>query len=206
MANARVIFVLGKVERTNLDVSYVNAYFVARSSYHTARTKMKIFLRVLFTMVCEWPVKWAIHSLRLCHPLTITQQSEISMFLDFSCKKWGYTVITDKLRSIHAICYNYSTAGNFAVVSLRRYWWVPDILRIKHTITVFYQFKFHILNTEILAHKFILIPHLTSSNINVVSCEGREQIQIEIWKSVLPIRIVKYNVSSVGPSSERNRK
>ena len=105
------------------------------------KNKNENFFPVLFTMVCEWPVKWAIHSWRLCHPLT-TQQSEISKFLDFSFKKWGYTVITDKLRSIHAICYNYSTLVNFAVVSLRRYWWVPDIHRLKHTITVFYKFKF----------------------------------------------------------------
>ena len=44
--------------------------------------------------------------------------------------------------------------------------------------------------------------------INVVCCVGRVKIKIEIYKKVgvLPIRIVWSNVSSVGPSSERNRK
>ena len=43
-----------------------------------------------------------------------------------------------------------------------------------------------------------------TSEINVVCCIGSVQIQIEYKKvGVLPIRIVKSNVSSVCPSSER---
>ena len=48
------------------------------------------------------------------------------------------------------------------------------------------------------------------SEINVVCCIGT--VEIQIYKSkykkvgVLPIWIVKFNVSSVGRSSERNRK
>ena len=45
--------------------------------------------------------------------------------------------------------------------------------------------------------------------INVACCVDRVEIEIrEIYKKVgvLPIRIVKFNVSSIGPSSERNIK
>ena len=46
---------------------------------------------------------------------------------------------------------------------------------------------------------------LLVSQTNVVCCVGRVEIQIEIWKGwyTQPIRIIKSNVSSVGPSSER---
>ena len=44
------------------------------------------------------------------------------------------------------------------------------------------------------------------SEINIVCCVCSVQIQIEIKVGVLPIWIVKFNVSSVGRSSERNRK
>ena len=44
--------------------------------------------------------------------------------------------------------------------------------------------------------------------INVVCCVGRVELYKSKYKTVgvLPIRIVKSNVFSVGPSSERNRK
>ena len=47
---------------------------------------------------------------------------------------------------------------------------------------------------------------IIKSEINIVCCVCSVQIQIEIKVGVLPIWIVKFNVSSVGRSSERNRK
>ena len=62
----------------------------------------------------------------------------------------------------------------------------------------------------IQAHASWILCGKNFKEINVVYCVGRVEIQIVKSKykkvGVLAIRIVWSNVSSIGPSSERNRK